>query len=96
MKYRLIDEEKPHHAVSRLARLLGVSRAGYYAWAGRPPSKRAFADAALTRRIEQIHEATDGIYGAPRIHAALADAQAIRVGRKPTTTPPWRASWLGS
>ena len=29
MKYRLIDEEKPHHAVSSLARLLGVSRAGY-------------------------------------------------------------------
>jgi putative transposase len=82
MKYRLIDEEKPHHAVSRLARLLGVSRAGYYAWAGRPPSRRAPADAALARRIEQIHEATDGIYGAPRIHAELADVHAIRVGRK--------------
>ena len=82
MRYRLIDEETPHHAVSRLARLLGVSRAGYYAWVGRPPSKRALADAALRRRIEQIHEAADGIYGAPRIHAEPADAQAIRVGRK--------------
>ena len=82
LRFRLIDEEKPHHAVSRLARVLGVSRAGYYAWVGRPPSKRALADAALRRRIEQIHEATDGIYGAPRIHAELADAQAIRVGRK--------------
>ena len=82
MRYRLIDEEKPHHAVSRLARVLGVSRAGYYAWVGRPPSKRALADAALARRIEQIHEATDGIYGAPRIHAELADTHAIRVGRK--------------
>jgi len=82
MRYRLIDEERPHHAVSRLARVLGVSRAGYYAWSGRPPSQRALADAALARRIEQIHEQTDGIYGAPRIHAELADVHAIRVGRK--------------
>ena len=82
MRYRLIDEEKPHHAVSRLARVLGVSRAGYYAWSGRPPSQRALADAALAERIEQIHEPTDGIYGAPRIHAELADVHATRVGRK--------------
>ena len=26
MKYHLIDEEQPHHAVSRLARVLGMSR----------------------------------------------------------------------
>ena len=45
------------------------------------PSKRALADAALRRRIEQIHEQTDGIYGAPRIYAELVD-EGIRVGRK--------------
>jgi putative transposase len=81
MKYRLIDAEKPHHTVSRLACALGVSRAGYYAWARRPPSKRSLADAALARRIEQIHEQTDGIYGAPRIYAELAD-EGVHVGRK--------------
>lgn len=31
-RFKLIDEEKSHHAVSRLARTLGVTRAGYYAW----------------------------------------------------------------
>jgi putative transposase len=82
MKYRLIDAEKPHHAVSRLARALGVSRSGYHAWRHRRPSARCLADAALAERIEAIHEATDGIYGAPRIHAELSDAHAIRVGRK--------------
>jgi putative transposase len=81
MRYRLIDEEKPHHAVSRLACVLGVSRAGYYAWAVRAPSKRSLADDALRRRIEQIHEATDGIYGAPRIYAELTD-EGLHVGRK--------------
>ena len=49
MNYRLIAEEKPHHPVSRLARVLGVSRAGFYAWQRRPPSERARSDAALTR-----------------------------------------------
>ena len=82
MKYRLIDEAKPHHPVSRLARVLGVSRSGYHAWRSRRPSARALTDAALGERIEAIHSATNGIYGAPRIHAELADAHAIHVGRK--------------
>ncbi len=82
MSYRLIAEEKPHHAVSRLTRVLGVSRAGFYAWQKRPPSKRARADAALAKRISEIHGETEGIYGAPRIHAELADGDGIRVGRK--------------
>lgn len=37
---RSLRETAQELAVSRLARLLGVSRAGYYAWAGRPPSFR--------------------------------------------------------
>jgi putative transposase len=82
MSYRLIAEEKPHHPVSRLARVLGVSRAGYYAWQSRPPSQRARTDAVLSERIAKIHEGTDGIYGAPRIHAELADEHGVRVGRK--------------
>jgi putative transposase len=82
MSYRLIAEEKPHHAVSRLARVLGVSRAGYYAWSKRPPSEQARADAALTKQIKRIHEGVDGIYGAPRIQAELADEHGVHVGRK--------------
>lgn len=82
MKYRLIDEEKSHHAVSRLARVLGVSRSGYHAWKGRRPSARSLADAALAERIEAIHETSRGIYGAPRIQAELADDHAIGVGTK--------------
>jgi putative transposase len=46
--YRLIEAEKAHRPVSRLARMLGVARAGYYAWASRPASTRMLADQALT------------------------------------------------
>ncbi|WP_246091033.1 hypothetical protein [Nonomuraea deserti] len=44
MRFRLIDAEKDHHEVSLLARVLGVSRQGYYARAttpGRPGSGAA-------------------------------------------------------
>lgn len=82
MRYRLIVQEKPHHPVSRLARVLGVSRSGYHAWRKRHPSARSLADAALSERIEAIHEDSRGIYGVPRVHAELAQAHGIRVGRK--------------
>jgi putative transposase len=77
----LIAVEKSHHSVSRLARMLGVSRAGFSAWQERPLSARASSDAALSKRIGAIHENTDGIYAVPRIHAELADEYSIHVGR---------------
>ncbi|GLY91347.1 hypothetical protein [Actinoallomurus iriomotensis] len=55
MKYRLIDAEKAHHGVSLLARVVGVSRQGYYVWKARGPSRRARQDAALTETIVKIH-----------------------------------------
>ncbi|MCK2212428.1 IS3 family transposase [Actinomadura sp. ATCC 31491] len=86
MKFRLIHAEKDHHEVSLLARVLGVSRQGYYAWAARQqrgPSARARRDAELTEQIRRHHRASDEIYGAPRIHADLRELDGIRVGRKP-------------
>jgi len=66
---------------ARMCRLLGVSTSGYYAWRNRKPSKRAVEDAALTETISEIHAWSRGTYGAPRIHAELAD-HGVRVGRK--------------
>ncbi|WP_443075635.1 IS3 family transposase [Streptosporangium sp. NBC_01469] len=50
-----------------------MSRQGYYAWAGRGPSARARRDAELTEKIRAHHQASDEIYGAPRIHADLRE-----------------------
>jgi len=80
--YRLIEVEKAHHGVSRLARVLGVARAGYYAWASRPPSPRALADQALIGQVREIHARSRGTDGAPRIHAELRLGLDVRVGRK--------------
>jgi putative transposase len=82
VKYRLIDEEKSCHSVSRLARVLGVTRAGYHAWKKRPPSQRSRQDERLKRRIVAIHEASHGIYEAPRIHAELRAVDGLGIARK--------------
>ena len=67
--------------VATMARVLGVSPSGYYAWRQRPPSARAQADAELTGRVRAIHARSRGTYGAPRVHAELAE-DGVAVGRK--------------
>ena len=67
--------------ISIMSKALGVSRSGYYAWRERRPPKRWLADAELTRRIKAIHEASRETYGAPRVHAELAD-EGVHVSRK--------------
>lgn len=57
--------------IATMARVLGVSKAGYYAWLRRPPSGRAMADAALLKRVRTVHTSSRHTYGAPRVHAAL-------------------------
>ena len=54
-----------------MCRVLEVSRAGYYAWASRPPSQRALANAGLTVEIRRVHAESDGTYGSRRVHAQL-------------------------
>ena len=59
--------------VAAMARVLGVSKAGYYAWLQRPPSAHATADAALLKRIKTVHASSRQTYGAPRVHADLRE-----------------------
>jgi putative transposase len=69
------------HRIATMCRVLGVSPGGYYARLRRPPSARARADFELSARIAAIHHRSRATYGAPRIHAELAE-QGISVGRK--------------
>ena len=67
--------------IAAMARVLGVSTAGYYAWRDRPPSAHMQADTMLLTRVRTIHATSRHLYGAPRVHAQLrADGQ--RHGRK--------------
>jgi len=70
------------HSVGLMCRVLKISRSGFYAWRDRPLSARAQKDLWLTGKIAAIHRLSREAYGAPMIHAELADEHAIHVGRK--------------
>ncbi len=67
--------------IATMARVLGVSEAGYYAWRYRLPSAHALADAVLLKRVQTVHASSRETYGAPRVHAALR-ADGGKHGRK--------------
>ncbi|HET8833788.1 MAG TPA: IS3 family transposase [Gemmatimonadales bacterium] len=79
-----IQAHQGEHPIRRLCQVLGVSRAGYYAWHRRQqqgPGPRATADGVLTQTIQQVHRASQACYGSPRIHAELR-AAGVRCSRK--------------
>jgi putative transposase len=77
-----VKANQASHPVRVMCRLLKISASGFYAWDDRPLSQRAREDIALTARIHAIHRRSKGAYGAPMIHAELADDHAIHVGCK--------------
>ncbi len=81
MKFAFISEERVAFPVSVLCRVLEVSKSGYYAWTGRPPSRRLQRDADLRAQIRTAYKASTGRYGSPRVHAELR-ANRQRVSRK--------------
>jgi putative transposase len=54
-----------------MCHVLQVSRAGYYAWLGRPESPRAVRQAEVVEQIRQVHRDSRQTYGSPRVHRAL-------------------------
>jgi putative transposase len=69
------------YPIATMARVLGVSEAGYHAWLKRPPSKKQEADTTLLKRVRTIHASSRETYGAPRVHAELR-AGGEKHGRK--------------
>ena len=74
--------KKAEHSIAMMCRILEVSRSGYHAWVGRPPSPRAVDDARLTIRIRELHKKRRKVYGSPRIWADLVLDEGERIGRK--------------
>jgi putative transposase len=80
--FRFIDAEKDNHPIALMCRVLGVSRSGYYAWRGRPPSPRAQRDTRLLAEITAIYNDSRNTYGAPRVHVELIACGREFCGRK--------------
>ena len=60
--------------VSRICRMLAVSRSGFHEWHERAPSARAIEDERLTARIRSFHLLSARSYGSPRIWRDLREA----------------------
>ena len=61
-----MEAEKATYEIARMARLLGVSRSGFYDWQARQaggPSPRQQRHAALLDKIKRFHVASDEVYG---------------------------------
>jgi putative transposase len=71
MSYQIIETNRAVGSVERLCGALGVSVSGYYAWRSRPASQHQQTDAVLLKAIQTAYQAGRGLYGSPRIHAAL-------------------------
>ena len=71
--YKFIDAHRDEFSIQMMCRLLGVARAGYYAWREHPISDRAQEDARLLRLIRASFTASHGIYGAPRVFLDLRE-----------------------
>ena len=68
--------EKATYEVARMARLLGVSRSGFYDWQARKkagPSLRDQRREQLAVKIKKFHVDSDHVYGSPRILADLRE-----------------------
>lgn len=67
----MIDRCRDAFPIRLMCRCLKVSPSGYYGWRGRPLSARARANQELLLRIEDLHQGSDGVMGAPRIWEEL-------------------------
>ena len=70
--------KKTNFAITRMVRLLEVSRSGYYARIDRKPSERAVRREVIGQKVSWFHGDFDEVYGSPRILADLrADGETI-------------------
>ena len=71
MRFQFIEHHRNEFPITRMCKVLEVSRSGYYAWRGRPPSERERANQALYKQIKAVYEENHEVYGSPRIYRVL-------------------------
>jgi putative transposase len=71
MKFTFIRGHRVEFPVRAMCRVLEVSTSGFYRWIREPVGRRDRRREDLAAAIERVHQANRGVYGSPRVHAAL-------------------------
>jgi len=71
VKFAFIRDHLAAYEPTMVCRVLQVSRSGYYAWLGRPASRRQQRRDGLAVKVQAAHAEHRRVYGSPRIHAVL-------------------------
>lgn len=81
VRYPWVDAHRSQFAITRMCRLLRVSRTGYCQWRGRVLSARSIANTVLDVPVAAIHAQSRRSYGRERIVRQL-HAQGLSPGHE--------------
>ena len=73
MRYAFLRDHRRGFRLTTMCQVLRVHRSGYYAWMKTPQSRRAKPDARILKKIRTSYQASDGVYGSPRVHRDLRE-----------------------
>lgn len=73
MKFAFVAANRAGFSVEKMCGVLDISRSGFYASVGRPPSRRARQNEHLVAQMRKIHQERRGVYGSPRMTKELLD-----------------------
>jgi putative transposase len=81
VKYAWVEAHRDQFAITRMCRLLSVSRTGYCQWRGRALSQRSIANTVLDVQVAAIHAQSRRSYGRQRIVRQL-HTQGLKPGHE--------------
>jgi putative transposase len=73
VKYAFVAAHRREFRLTAMCRVLRMHRSGFYAWLKSPQSRRAQENEQLLKKIRTSYQASDGVYGSPRVHRDLRE-----------------------
>jgi transposase InsO family protein len=82
-RFQFVHDHRDTYEVKRLCQVLGLNRSSYYKWLTGADARAARRrdDRLLAEKIRQVHAASGGAYGSPRVTAELHEA-GVQVNEK--------------
>lgn len=71
MKYQFMNTHSSEFRLEKMSQTLKVSRSGFYIWKNREASKTKLSNEELLKKIKDVYDDNEGIYGSPRIAIEL-------------------------